>query len=81
MEKEDTLWLIIAKRSKPKLEKERKLCKFKRIYYYIIKTQILKKIQEKRAGNNHLPETEYHRERERERWGEAKEEEEEEGKW
>jgi hypothetical protein len=25
-----------------------------------------KKIQEKRAGNNHLPETEYQRERERE---------------
>jgi hypothetical protein len=41
-----------------------------------------KKIQEKRAGNNHLPETEYQREREREtaRWGEAKEEEEEEEK-
>jgi hypothetical protein len=29
-----------------------------------------KKIQEKRAGNNHLPETEYQRERERERDGE-----------
>jgi hypothetical protein len=39
-----------------------------------------KKIQEKRAGNNHLPETEYQRKRERERWGEAKEEEEEEEK-
>jgi hypothetical protein len=29
-----------------------------------------KKIQEKRAGNNHLPETEYQRKRERERDGE-----------